>query len=446
MDGHGSRTHGRFSPSQADRFFICKGSTELLATVSGRQESPYALEGTTAHEVLEAALANGIWDARAAHGESIHFAVELDKLHGGEYEDFYLSIDTALQYVKSLLEAYPGAEVFIERKVMVPSSAAPGEADGHCDIIVWHPLFRILFVIDYKHGAGVAKEADCRQTKQYGAGVVYGPNGIVNPEDVDEMNLVIVQPRAYHPAGTVREYPVTPFELYEYLEEMDAAIAANLEAGAPLVPDDNGKTTDHCRFCDARSVCPARIEKALKPLAAVSSKLVTLEAATKPRLPSIRSLTVDQLGAIRANKKLLEKWLKDVDEHVYELMRQGHHVPGAKLVEARPQREYYGDEKEIAKKAAALCGKTEEDMYTPRKLLPLTAVETMVVEAFKARVERGKKNKAAETARSLFADFTLKKSSGNLVIADEDDPRQEVKGKTDSLKGIGALIDQPKID
>lgn len=446
MDGHGNRTHGRFSPSQADRFFVCKGSTALLATVSERQESPYALEGTTAHEVLEAALANGIWTAREAHHESIHFAVELDKLYGGDYEDFYMSIDIALQYIKSLVEEYPGAQVFIERKVMVPSAVAPGEADGHCDIIVWHPLTGVLFVIDYKHGAGVAKEADCRQLKQYGAGVVHGPNGIVEELYVNEMFLVIVQPRAYHPAGAIREVPVATFELYGYLEEMDEAIADNLEAGAPLVPDDNGKTTDHCRFCDARSVCPARVEKALKPLAAVSSKLITLEAATKPRLPSIRSLTIDQLGAIRANKKLLEKWLKDVDDHVYELMRQGHAVPGAKLVEARPQREYYGDEKEIAKKAAALCGKSEDEMYTPRKLLPLTQVETQIVEAFKARVGRGKKNKAAETARSLFAELTLKKSSGNLVIADEDDPRQAVQGKTDSLKGIGALIEQPKID
>jgi hypothetical protein len=44
-------------------------------------------------------------------------------------------------------------------------------------------------VIDYKHGAGIAKEADCRQLKQYGAGVVYGL--LADVPDLEDVTLVI---------------------------------------------------------------------------------------------------------------------------------------------------------------------------------------------------------------------------------------------------------------
>lgn len=441
MSGHNEREHRRFSPSQAERFSVCTGSTSLLARVPARPSGPYAIEGTTGHEVLECGLANGIRTAREAHEASIHCCVELDEEYGGPYENFYFSIQVALNHVYSILAANPGSVVWLERRVSPPVENAPGEADGFCDILIWCPGIATLYVIDYKHGAGVSKNVvDNKQVMQYGAGALYGVDAVVDPQLVDTVVLTIIQPRAFHKDGMVREYEITPWELYEYLGELDGWIAANLDPRAPLVPDDNGKTTDHCRFCDAKTLCPAREARALSPLMEVGNKLITIENVTAPSLPEPSSLDRMKLGRIRAAAGMLKKWLDDVDDHVKELLMQGFDIPGAKLVEVKERRQWYGDPDDTAKKAAALAGKNVDELMTKPKLLPLTQVEAMVVETYKLRAPHGKKKKAAEEAKQAFAFLTIKQSSGNLTVADDTDPRPAVKGRVEAFNQIGGAL------
>lgn len=444
MSGHNEREHRRFSPSQAERFSVCKGSTKLLERVPARPSSAYALEGTIAHEVLEAGLANRIRTAREAHEASIYCCEELDSEHGGTYENFYFAIQCALNHVYSILAAHPGAVMWLERRVSPPVSNAPGEADGFCDILIWCPDVATLYVMDYKHGAGVSKNVvDNKQVKQYGAGALYGPDPVVDPQLVDVVVLTIIQPRAFHKDGMTREYETTPWELYEYLGELDEWIADNLDPKAALVPDDGGKTTDHCRFCDAKTICPAREAKALAPLVEVSNKLMTIEDVTAPALPEPSSLDMLKLGRIRSASAMLKKWLDDVEEHVKELLMQGYDVPGAKLVEVKARRVWYGDEADTAQKAATLAGKSVDEIMTKPKLLPLTQVEAMVVEAYKQNAPHGQKKKAAEEAKRVFAFLTIKQSSGNLTVADDTDPRPAVKGRVEAFSQIGgALIDR----
>lgn len=440
MSGHGERQHRRFSPSQAERFFVCKGSTKFLETVPARPDSPYAIEGTTGHEVLEAGLANRCRTAVEAHAQSIHFAVELDKEHGGPYENFYMSINVALRYVWGIIEDNPGAIMWLERRVCPPVANAPGEADGFCDIIIWCPVSGVLYVIDYKHGAGITKSViENKQVKQYGAGVLFEDNPVVDFGDVDVVTLVIVQPRAFHKDGMIREIEVSPWSLYEYLDELDAVIEENLAPGAPLVPDDGGKTTDHCRFCDGNTLCPAREAKALAPLAAVSSKLIAIEDVKEAMFPAPSSMDLLKLARIRAASKMVKRWLKDVEAHCEELLRGGHEVPGSKLVEVQARREVYGDEATFARKAAALANVPVEELYTPPQLIGMPAIEGLIVEEFKSKVGRGNKNKAAEQARKSFAFLTIKKSSGNLTVVDDTDPRPAVNRKTGGLAQISAV-------
>lgn len=441
--GHSSREHRRFSPSQAERFFVCKGSTNFLATVPARPNSPYAVEGTTGHEVLEAGLANRCRTAIEAHEASMHFAVELDKDYGGPYENFYMSINVALRYVWGIIEDNPGAIMWLESRVSPPVNNAPGEADGFCDIVIWCPVSGVLYVIDYKHGAGITKSViENKQLKQYGAGVVCAPEPVVPFADIENVTLVIVQPRAFHPDGMIREWDVTPWSLYEYLDELDEVIAENLDPRAPLVPDDGGKTTDHCRFCDGNTLCPAREAKALAPLSTVSSKLIAIEDVRASLLPAPASLDIQKLARIRAHSALLKRWLKDVDNHVEELLRNGHAVPGAKLVEVMPRRKPYGDEHTFAAKAAALAGVPVEDLYTPPQLIGMPAIEALVVEAFKAKAPKGGKNKASEQAKRSFAFLTIKESSGNKTVVDETDPRPAVN-RVSGLQQIAGAVRAP---
>ncbi len=126
--GHEVRTHGKFSPSASERFFRCPGSVNLLQRVPVRQSSPYAIEGTKAHEVLEAGLKNKCRRAMQAHREFTAPPLQHEDFESG----FYVSVQIALNYVYEILDTYPDAMLFTEGKINVPTTNAPGEADGHC--------------------------------------------------------------------------------------------------------------------------------------------------------------------------------------------------------------------------------------------------------------------------------------------------------------------------
>ena len=200
------RQHRLYSPSQADDFFICAMRQRAQAAAPKEPESPYALEGTQAHEVLQAALENGVRDAKTAHLEySTLFMYDLDD---GRNE-FYLAIDAALAHIYDLLDEHPDNVLYVENFVDIPITSYPGQAGGFCDVGVYVPSQRLLHIIDYKHGAGIAKSAETRQMKGYGAGFLYDDHGsLIDPDTVDTVELWIIQPRAFHAAGPIRSVVV----------------------------------------------------------------------------------------------------------------------------------------------------------------------------------------------------------------------------------------------
>jgi hypothetical protein len=413
-----------------------------LARVPQAPPSPYAIEGTQAHAVLEAALKNGCTTAREAHRDySYLFDVDLDD----GTNEFYLAVDMGLNYLYDLWREYPDAQVWIETNIPVPVTNAPGEADGYGDFVLYSPSARKAFVIDYKHGAGIAKEANCRQLKQYGAGVVFGI--LADVPDIDDVTLVIVQPRAFHKDGPIREYETTALELWDYLNELDDVIAKAQRPDAPLTPG-----VEQCRFCDAAPYCPAREAAALQ---VANTSFAQIRDVRSDALPEPHLLDMYRIGTILAHASTLRKWLADVEERAYQLARQGHYIPGMKLVEAAPKRRYYGDERDLAYKLAAMLGEKNltdgivqmyalldaypamASMFRPG-LVPLTTAEKLVVEAYKKRVGRGKKKQAAEDARQSFAYLTLKDTSGSYSLVPEDDARPAVNPTQSTFAQINA--------
>lgn len=437
MSGHAQRTHRRFSPSQSERFRACYGSTELLKRVPPMPPTEWSIEGTKAHEILQCALENRVRRAQEAHTE--YSTLCMEDLNTPE-NFFYFSIQVALNHIYSILDEHPDAIMWVEQEVVPPTDAAPGEAGGYCDVIIYVPSLRLLYVIDYKHGAGVTKAVKGNtQIMQYANGVLYSDDPIVDPDTVDTVVLTIIQPRAFHPDGSVREYEMTPAELYLDLLDLNDDIAQNLKPKATLRPDDGGKTTDHCRFCDAKTVCPAREAMAVK---AISTSYRTVPEIKKPDLPVAATLDIDRLVYISMHAPMLRKFLDDVDAHIENLIKGGYHVPGKKLVEVKSQRRYFGDTEDVARKIAALADVPLDDVYE-KKLISITNAEKLIVEAFKRKVGRGRKNKAAENARHAFAFLTIKQSSGNLTVVDDDDPRPPVNRAITNFAQISAALPAP---
>lgn len=444
------RVHRKYSPSQAERFFACHGSNNLLKRVPARPTTPYAQEGADAHAVLEAALNAHYRNARDAH-KALPAPPALSR---EDQNDFYNAIQVALDYIHAIFEEHVDAKMWVERFVNPPLIAAPGEAGGYCDVAVFVPDLRTLFVIDYKHGVGIAKKAeDNYQLMQYAAGFLYEDNAVVNPRNVDAVVLTVIQPRAFHQDGVVREQYVTPHRIWEYLEDLEEVVSECEREDAALTPGE-----EQCRFCDARTLCPAREAMALQ---VADSNFTQIQEVKAPALPDIDNIAIQKLAQIRFHAPMLRRFLDDVDKHVEELIREGHSVPGAKLVQAQARRTYYGSDEDIARQLAAMLGERNVDLaineYNKlleqypvlekifnQKLVTITSAEKLVIEAYKKRVGRKNKKQAAEEAKQAFAFLTLKKPSETLVVVNEDDPRPAVNRAENTFHQIAGAIPPPK--
>ena len=425
---HSERKHGRFSPSQADRFTLCPGSVKLYE-VAEPLVTDYQTQGTLAHEVLEAGLRAGARNSYEATQASRHAERDFTS-------DFRGAINDALDYVWSVFdglnEVYGDAVILIEQAVAVPLTVAPGEGDGHVDVAIYSKSASVLYVIDYKHGIGVPKgAAGNRQVMQYALGLL---NSVPDCADIEDIIAVIIQPRAFHPKGEIREWPVKRQDVLAYGPALEQAVSVCLSDIPVLVPGE-----EQCRFCDARDTCPA-IERAI--VETVNPSFVSVRDVTEQAVSSAANIPYDRLAYIMRSLKLLGIWKKAVEARAEQLvLEQGKNIPGLKMVETDSRRKYYEDEKVRSKKLAALIGCKETDLYRT-EFKPITEVENMIVEAFKARVGRGRRNKAAEQARKLFAYFTIKEPTGTYAVALEDDPRPPANRALSLFSGVKETIPQ----
>lgn len=427
------RTHTRFSPSRSEQFFYCHGCVNLLARVPVLPEDPHAAEGQRAHNVLEAGLNGGAANATAAIEMSIHCVEDFTI-------DFKAAINTALDYISLLCDSLHVSygensyKMFVETRVNPPVHNAPGEAAGYCDVAIVCPAARRLWVIDYKHGVGVSKAVEGNtQVRQYAAGFLYDEESPIKDmvDQIDEVTLVIIQPRSFHKDGEIREATVKATELVDYLMELDAHIEACLQPDAPLVVD----VEKQCRFCEGRDVCPALEQAAAKALVPMAN---SMREVTAKGMTQVELMSVERLAYIKSMRPTIDAMLNAVDKRIAQLLKDNVRVPGFKQVQADAKREWHENEHERAHKLAALIGCEPTDLYRI-SFITITDAEQMMVDAFKKRVNKKKRNQAAAEARQQFAYFTTKKSSGNLTVVSDDDPRPAVDRVAQNFAGVNVL-------
>lgn len=422
--------HRRYSPSQADRFFACPGSVRRIQNSPPRHSTQDADEGTKAHKLLEINLRHGKREFSIGHG---------DDYQGWQNPDTMYAVNAALDYIWPLYDElnalYGDAVLFIEEYVEPPCDAAPGETGGLVDVAIYSAIGRQLYVIDYKHGVGIYKAAEGnRQVTQYGAGFLFGKDKKVDPSTVDDVTLVIIQPRSYHEDGEVREYDTTPAKLLDYLLELEEAVEACEKEDAPLVPG-----MEQCHFCPANTTCPAREKAALQ---VIDPSIHKMSEVTKSKLPDPKNLDPERMGYALMMLPMLKSWVNDMEKHGFEMALDGHAPAGYKLVETKAKRHWYGEPDKLAPRLAALIGCPPDDLFE-KKFITITDAEKRVKAAFKKRVSKKKRKQAAEDGAKAFAYFTTKQSSGNLTLAEVDDPRPAVNVSEQTFGDVGRLITAP---
>lgn len=295
-------THAKLSPSAANRWMVCSGSIGLVDKLGLKDKtSKFAAEGTVAHQVGEDCL---LQDVEPAHflGDSI----TVDGFTFTVTENMIEAVKVYTDYIRNMLT--DGIEMQVEVRCSLKSLGIEGLDGGTSDCVLIDQYNKRIAVIDYKHGQGVAVEAENNpQAMSYALGVLIA----LDIDDTDEWSVVnvIVQPRASHPLGPIRIEETTSTAIFKWSNEiLQPAALATHEPDAKLVPSDKG-----CRFCLAAGQCPALYKK-------------TSEIAIRDFddiLPEPLTMTAEQKISVMSHAGMIKTFLTAVENQIKTEMDNG---------------------------------------------------------------------------------------------------------------------------
>src|SRR5665213_134467 len=204
-------THSSVGASSCERWWNCPGSVRLISALPPQESSEYAKEGTKLHAIAAYALQHG--NTAWAAAQDLIDVGQIDSIDFDQCEH----VQTCIDVVKEDLLKYPGAILEIEKQFQLTSihPDARGTNDANIGIFL-----KKLIVYDYKFGRGVSVEVEeNKQMMYYGLGA--------NQEgDYDEIELVVIQPRAIHRDGPVRRWTLSKSDLLDFGQRLAAKIKA----------------------------------------------------------------------------------------------------------------------------------------------------------------------------------------------------------------------------
>jgi hypothetical protein len=192
--------------------------------------------------------------------------------------------------------------------------------------------FGTMHVNDYKHGQGVAVDAEENgQLMYYGLGAL----GEKNESCVEQVVISIIQPRGG--GNPVKVWETTPEVIYSWAQDvlLPAAKLANTE-DAPL------KAGSHCKFCPALATCPATRQKVLEKAQIAFSAVDVMPTGGKAavRLPPAASLTTEQLETVHEVASLIADWSESITGELRSRLERGGDGHRYKLVAGRKTRKW----------------------------------------------------------------------------------------------------------
>lgn len=374
-------THSELAPSAAKRWMSCPGCIRLS---KGIEEVPsvYAEEGTAAHLVAQHCLVAGCNTSELADGVK-SFPQHTEYVTQEMFDHVQVYLD--------LLRAEAGEGKIIKIETRYDLSWVVPEMEGTCDASIGEYM-GLLRVYDLKYGQGVSVEPEYNpQQMLYALGAI----GVDNPNEYEEVELVIVQPRAYHPDGPVRRWRTSVTDLLAWAVEIKRFAEQTKLPDAPLFAG------DHCQFCRAMAVCPEIVEEAAR---SAMVEFNPADPAPVIDLTAPESLNMEQIAKVMSFTKILSTWAKEVEAYAKHRMESGVLLPGYKLVRGKANRKW----KDVAQTEAFLKA-YGDDAYTEPKLKSPAQVEKLI----------GMDKKA-------LAPFWEKPKAGS-VIAPEGDKRKVIQ-------------------
>lgn len=380
--------HSPLGMSQAERYFECSASVNLIKTMGGAGELPhedpdYRKDGTQAHAVLAQCLTSG------------EDAWQVDPVVCPDVTaDMMLAVQQAIDYVRSRVGK---AGMLVEVPISHPEFH--DGAYGQADVLLFYPEPSIALESgDYKHGQGVIVEVKGnRQTRGYAFMAIDGPSWPENRprlKDGDLIKLTIMQPRAEHPDGPIRSEVITVGELRRWAEE---------ELRPAMLATVGGifKMGEWCRFCPVKKFCA--------PMLSTGTSIAELGAE------GIKKLTTPALFELmKVGPKVLRMLATMIEGEAYDRIAvRREEAPGWKIVVRKADRVWRpGAEADILSTAGTDHGYSKDQLYTEPKFLSPARFEAL-----------------GPRAKELVAEYAFKPDVGYNVVH-ESDTRKAVTVET----------------
>ena len=232
-----ANAHAPLSPSSAFRWTACPISPRLARTLPSPPAGDAAKAGTLLHSTYERKLYGG-------PGLQPAEVAELERL--GVRQTLAVSIlDAGIEATQALLKKHNIRHIALETRV--DPGAAIGRSDfwGTADLLGANEEEKTLVVLDFKTGRHPVAVQDNLQLLSYALGaldtITFEPERIV---------LAIVQPVAF--GAVAQTQSITLDVLERFSEWIGVRAFATDDPTAQPQP-----SAEACRFCPARSICPA---------------------------------------------------------------------------------------------------------------------------------------------------------------------------------------------
>lgn len=297
--------HARLAPSSAARWIHCPGSVQLQEQYPDQRDKSKADEGTLAHSIAAKVLDTGEWpsDCNQLPNEMI---------------------DAIKVYIQAVRSVVGDRRVNVEHPVTVESIHQ--DCWGTPDAVRYDSAADICHVWDFKYGWGIVEAFQNIQLVTYALGLAESIRAA-------EFWLHIVQPRPFHPEGSVRTWKISRDELLSYLPQLQKSAESALSSTPWTF------SGPHCRWCSALYACDTARRAAFNAL-----DIMDHVRAPTPE-PNLISF---ELSVLRRAADLINHRLAAVEETVKAMDKAGNQVPGWQVTHSAGRLDWTGNHEEIA--------------------------------------------------------------------------------------------------